>query len=241
MVQELVYKIVVVGDAAVGKSNIMMQYTTGEFNQESMTTIGVEYQNKVIRLGGGGAPVDPSAVVMIPEVKLQIWDTAGQERFRAISRSIYHGARGMMIVYDITKEATFEHVPSWLEEVRTLLPPNTPIFLLGNKCDLEDDRHVKTEVANNFAKEHGMIFLETSAKNRTNIEKAFEWLAQKIFETSNVPSAEDYNNINNNNSSNRSNTNATRVAPQPQTVNLRENDEKNKENNKEGGGKCGKC
>ncbi|CAO3632201.1 unnamed protein product [Mucor hiemalis] len=114
------------------------------------------------------------------QIKLQIWDTAGQESFRSITRSYYRGAAGALLVYDITRRDTFENLPVWLEDVRQHANPNTVITLIGNKCDLEKHRQVSREEAEAFAKEHGLFFLETSAKSAENVEEAFEKTASEI-------------------------------------------------------------
>ncbi|GET86558.1 small GTP-binding protein Rab11, putative [Leishmania tarentolae] len=165
----LSFKIVLIGDSGVGKSNLMTRYTTNEFNQETPSTIGVEFMTKSVKIQNRDA-------------KIQIWDTAGQERFRAISRSIYHGAKGAMLVYDITNQTSFDSIPTWLQELRVFVPVTCCIFLIGNKCDLEHLRVVKKEVADRFARENGLSFLETSALERTNVDKAFEWLAKSVYE-----------------------------------------------------------
>ncbi|AYU76718.1 small GTP-binding protein Rab11 [Leishmania donovani] len=165
----LSFKIVLIGDSGVGKSNLMTRYTTNEFNQETPSTIGVEFMTKSVKIQSRDA-------------KIQIWDTAGQERFRAISRSIYHGAKGAMLVYDITNQTSFDSIPTWLQELRVFVPATCCIFLIGNKCDLEHLRVVKKEAADRFARENGLSFLETSALERTNVDKAFEWLAKSVYE-----------------------------------------------------------
>ncbi|CEG74011.1 Putative Ras-like protein Rab-2A [Rhizopus microsporus] len=114
------------------------------------------------------------------QTKLQIWDTAGQESFRSITRSYYRGAAGALLVYDITRRETFEHLSVWLEDVRQHANPNTVIMLIGNKSDLESKRQVSREEAERFAQENGLFFLETSAKTANNIEEAFVKTAEEI-------------------------------------------------------------
>lgn len=165
----LLFKVVIIGDSSVGKSNLMTRYTTNEFSQDTPATIGVEFMTKSVKVEGRDA-------------KVQIWDTAGQERFRAISRSIYHGAKGAMLVYDITNQQSFDNIPNWLTELRVHVHATCSIFLIGNKCDLEHQRVVKKDVADRFARENGLSFLETSALEKTNVDKAFEWLVKSVYD-----------------------------------------------------------
>lgn len=169
-------KIVIVGNSGVGKSNLMSRYATNEFSQDTQATVGVEFMTKSIQLENR-------------EAKIQIWDTAGQERFRAISRSIYHGAKGAMVVYDVTNQSSFDAIPTWIQELRVFAPATCCIFLIGNKCDLEHLRVVKKEDADRFARENGLSFLETSALERTNVDKAFEWLAKSVYDVLATPAA----------------------------------------------------
>lgn len=114
-------------------------------------TIGVEFGTKIIEVSG-------------EKVKLQIWDTAGQERFRAVTRSYYRGAAGAILVYDITRKATFNRVHSWLSDARSLTSPQTVFILIGNKGDLNDTREVSFDDGKQLAEENGMFFLECSAR-----------------------------------------------------------------------------
>ena len=114
------------------------------------------------------------------QVKLQIWDTAGQESFRSITRSYYRGAAGALLVYDITRRDTFAHLGQWLDEAKQHAQPNMVILLIGNKNDLEDKRAVSTEEGQAFADEHGLLFMETSAKTAYNVEQAFLKTAEEI-------------------------------------------------------------
>ena len=116
------------------------------------------------------------------KIKLQIWDTAGQERFRAVTRSYYRGAAGALMVYDVTRRSTYNHLSSWLTDARNLTNPNTVIFLIGNKCDLEAQRDVTHEEARQFAEENGLMFVEASAKTGERVEDAFLETAKKIFQ-----------------------------------------------------------
>jgi Ras-related protein Rab-2A len=131
-------------------------------------TIGVEFGSKAISIR------DKS-------IKLQIWDTAGQESFRSITRSYYRGAAGALLVYDIARRDTFDHILKWYEEANKNASPHMVILLVGNKCDLEHRRSVTFQEGADFAKEHNMIFIETSAKTSENIEKTFEILTNNIL------------------------------------------------------------
>ncbi|CAL1400152.1 unnamed protein product [Linum trigynum] len=165
---DYVFKVVLIGDSAVGKSQILARFARDEFSLDSKATIGVEFQTRTM-------------VIQHKSVKAQIWDTAGQERYRAVTSAYYRGAVGAMLVYDITKRQTFDHIPRWLEELRGHADKNIVIILIGNKCDLEDQRAVSTEDAKEFAEKEGLFFLETSALNATNVESAFVTVLTEIF------------------------------------------------------------
>jgi len=165
---DYVFKVVLIGDSAVGKSQILSRFARDEFSLDSKATIGVEFQTRTV-------------VIDHKSVKAQIWDTAGQERYRAVTSAYYRGAVGAMLVYDITKRQTFDHVPRWLEELRNHADNNIVIMLVGNKCDLENLRAVPTEDAKEFAQKEGLFFLETSAMEATNVETAFLTVLTEIF------------------------------------------------------------
>ncbi|VVB18105.1 unnamed protein product [Arabis nemorensis] len=165
---DYVFKVVLIGDSAVGKSQILARYARNEFSLDSKATIGVEFQTRTL-------------VIDRKSVKAQIWDTAGQERYRAVTSAYYRGAVGAMLVYDITRRQTFDHIPRWLEELRAHADKNIVIILIGNKSDLEDQRAIPTEDAKEFAEKEGLFFLETSAFNATNVESAFSTVLTEIF------------------------------------------------------------
>ena len=131
-------------------------------------TIGVEFGAKTIQING-------------KTIKIQIWDTAGQEAFQSITRTYYKGAIGALLVYDITRRDTFTHVTKWLDDVRTNSSKNVTVILIGNKKDLEDKRQVSYEEGEAFAKENGLMFLETSAKTAYNVVESFNLSAQCIL------------------------------------------------------------
>jgi len=166
----LLYKVVVTGDSGVGKTNIITRYTANEFSLENKATIGVEFGHAEFKLEDG------------TKIKVQIWDTAGQERFRAITRGYYKGAVGALVVYDITKAATFRNVEKWLTELHEYADADIVIMLVGNKSDLKNQREVYTEDAKKFAEKNNLLFIETSALDGTNIQLAFQQAINKIYE-----------------------------------------------------------
>jgi len=163
------FKYIIVGDTAVGKSCLLLQFTDKRFQPVHDLTIGVEFGSRTLQISGS-------------PVKLQIWDTAGQEKFRSITRSYYRGAAGALLVYDITRRETFEHLTTWLEDCRKYSSIDITIILIGNKSDLDSQRAVPTEEAAKFAETHGLVFLETSAKTAHNVEQAFTNSAKTIYE-----------------------------------------------------------
>ncbi|KAE8698017.1 Ras-related protein RABA3 [Hibiscus syriacus] len=164
---DYVYKVVVIGDSAVGKTRILSRFTKNEFCFDSKSTIGVEFQTRTVTIKN-------------KLVKAQIWDAAGQERYRAVTSAHCRGALGAMLVYDITKRQTFDHVARWVEELRAHADNSIVIMLIGNKADLVDHRVVPTEDAVEFAEDQGLFFAETSAHSGDNVDKAFFKLLEEI-------------------------------------------------------------
>ena len=163
------FKYIFIGDTGVGKSCLLLQFTDQRFRQQHDLTIGVEFGSRTVKISD-------------KNLKLQIWDTAGQESFKSITRSYYRGAAGALLVYDITRKETFNHLTRWLEEVRQNGNPDIMVMLIGNKADLDSRRQVSTEEGERFAKENGLIFLETSAKTAFNVEQAFLQTSQMIYD-----------------------------------------------------------
>ncbi|XP_062081004.1 ras-related protein RABA5b-like [Humulus lupulus] len=166
--EEYLFKIVLIGDSAVGKSNLLSRFARNEFDPTSKATIGVEFQTQVVDIDG-------------KEIKAQIWDTAGQERFRAVTSAYYRGAVGALVVYDITRKTTFDSVKRWLDELSTHCDTTVARMLVGNKCDLENIRDVSVDEAKSFAEEEGLFFIETSALESTNVQSAFETVIKDIY------------------------------------------------------------
>ncbi|XP_022136956.1 ras-related protein RABA2a [Momordica charantia] len=165
---DYLFKVVLIGDSGVGKSNLLSRFTRNEFCLESKSTIGVEFATRTLQVEGR-------------TVKAQIWDTAGQERYRAITSAYYRGALGALLVYDTTKAMTFDNVSRWLKELRDHADSNIVIMLIGNKTDLKHLRAVATEDAQSYAEKEGLSFLETSALEATNVEKAFQTILSEIY------------------------------------------------------------
>ena len=154
-------KFIIIGDAAVGKSNLLVRYTSGQFKEEYQLTIGVEFGSNDVIIGDN-------------TYRIQIWDTAGQENFRSITRSYYKNTACAIIVYEISNKKSFENISSWIEECKNTAPKSILMVLVGNKCDLEDNREVTEEEGREFAEKNGMLFFETSAKTGKNVEELFK-------------------------------------------------------------------
>ena len=154
-------KFIIVGDSSVGKSNILLRFSHNTFDPGHQATLGIEFANKHL-------------IYNNTDYLIQIWDTAGQENFRSITRSYYKASAVAMVVYDITKEESFEHIQSWIKDCKELAPRTVLLVLIGNKTDLEDQRQITKERGEKLAKENNMIFLETSALNGNGIKEAFQ-------------------------------------------------------------------
>ncbi|UYV78886.1 RAB43 [Cordylochernes scorpioides] len=159
---DFLFKIVLIGDCSVGKTCVVQRFKSGMYSERHGNTIGVDFTMKTLTIEG-------------KRVKLQIWDTAGQERFRTITQSYYRSANGVIIVFDITKKATFLNVQQWIEEVGRYTAPNIPLLLVGNKCDLEAEREIQYQEALSLIEKFPQFItvIETSAKEDTNVEQAF--------------------------------------------------------------------
>lgn len=176
---DFLFKLLLIGDSGVGKSCLLLRFADDTYTESYISTIGVDFKIRTIELDG-------------KTVKLQIWDTAGQERFRTITSSYYRGAHGIIIVYDITDRESFDNVKQWLSEIDRYACENVNKLLVGNKCDMDTKRQVEYEEAKAFAEERGIPFLETSAKDATNVEKAFIQMASDIkSRMAMVPAAEE--------------------------------------------------
>ena len=165
---EMMFKVVLVGDSFVGKTNIMSKYIKNEFHEDSKATVGVEFGSKQFTIEGH-------------LIKAQIWDTAGQERYKAITSAYYKGAKGAFIVYDITRKQSFESVEKWVNDVTAVADKKITIILIGNKSDLEDQRQVSKEQGQDKANKLELAFLETSALSGENLDKAFDMMMNEVY------------------------------------------------------------
>ena len=175
---EMMVKVILIGDSAVGKTNIMSKYLKNQFIEDSKATVGVEFGSKLFTINGHN-------------IKAQIWDTAGQEKYKAITGAYYKGSKGAFVVYDITKKDTFESVDKWINDLKSTGDPKMTIIIIGNKLDLEHKREVLKEQGEEKAKSFGCAFLETSAFSGDNIEKGFEMMISEIFKKYGNDSLED--------------------------------------------------
>lgn len=164
-----IYKIILVGDSGVGKTCLLSMYINGKCGP-AIPTIAVEFCTKEIELADNC------------KVKVQLWDTAGQERFKSMSVSVIKTVEGLVLVYSITNQLTFQNLETWLKQLQDVTDiSKKPIIIVGNKSDLIDSREVSYEEGEKFAKEHGYKFFETSAKNGTNVQEAFNEIFEQLY------------------------------------------------------------
>ena len=164
---DYLFKFLLIGNSAVGKSSLLLRFSDNIFNESFLPTIGVDFKIRTIDLGGKTA-------------KLQIWDTAGQERFKTITATYYKGAHGIILVYDITDKQSFRDIDNWLGEVEKHASENVVKMLVGNKCDLESQRQVTYQEGKELADSLGLKFLETSAKDKVNVDQSYLTLVKEI-------------------------------------------------------------
>lgn len=168
--EDYLFKIVLLGDSSVGKSAIITRYFKNEFFINSKSTVGVELHSKNI-------------VYKDKKIKAQIWDTSGQERYKAITSSYFKGAKGAIIVYDITKRETLKNAEEWHHLLKQSNSETMIVMLVGNKEDKELERAVTVEEGQCVAKKLGISFIETSAKEKTNVIEAFTQIIHTISES----------------------------------------------------------
>lgn len=162
-------KLLMIGDSGVGKSCLLLRFSDDSFTTSFITTIGIDFKIKTVEIEG-------------KKVKLQIWDTAGQERFRTITTAYYRGAMGILLVYDVTDEQSFLNIRNWIRNIEQHASDSVEKILIGNKCDMTEDKVIDTNRGQELADEYGIKFFETSAKTDTNVKKAFIAIATDIVE-----------------------------------------------------------
>ena len=166
---DFIFKVLLLGNSDVGKSSLLLRYVDSVWNDAFVPTIGVDFKVKTLNIND-------------KKIKMQIWDTAGQERFRTVVATYFRGAHGILLLYDVTNKDSFKNLESWLIEIEKNAKEKVLKILIGNKCDLTDDREISTEEGKAFALRNGMEFMETSAKMNTNVTEAFETLGKLMIE-----------------------------------------------------------
>ena len=162
------YKVLLLGDSSVGKSCLLLRFCDNCFQEAHLTTIGLDFRVKAINLDNNR------------KVKIQIWDTAGEDRFRSITRNYYKGAKGILLIFDVTDKESFAHIKDWVERIHDESPEGITICLIGNKIDRNEDRVISNEEGKKLAEECKISYFETSAKIGTGVEEVFTSLVKKI-------------------------------------------------------------
>ncbi|XP_060747840.1 RAB3D, member RAS oncogene family, b isoform X1 [Tachysurus vachellii] len=169
---DYMFKLLIIGNSSVGKTSFLFRYADDSFTSAFVSTVGIDFKVKTVFRNN-------------KRIKLQIWDTAGQERYRTITTAYYRGAMGFLLMYDITNQDSFNAVQDWATQIKTYSWDNAQVILVGNKCDLEDDRLIPAENSQRLADELGFQFFEASAKDNINVKQVFERLVDVICEKMN--------------------------------------------------------
>ncbi len=181
-----IIRLITIGNSACGKTSLSIRYTQDEYDDNGVSTIGIDFRLKTIEEANGRM------------TKVQIWDTSGQERFHSITYNYFRQANGVAIVYDVTNQNSFDDVKRWINDVQTYAPKDITTILIGNKCDVDEEKRViTTDVGKALAKQNGIkFFFETSAKQNVNVKEAFDCLVEQV--TQKLNSNTNHNNNNNN-------------------------------------------
>ena len=196
-------QLLIIGDSSVGKTSILTRYTTGNFKEEYLATVGLDYFSK-------------QELINNKTIQIKIWDTAGQERYKALTPAYFKNAEGVLVVYDVTATDSFNNLKFWINSIKTNMESKNikiPIVLMGNKIDLEESREIRKEIAEKYANENNYKYFESSAKTGEGIDKAVrELVVQVINQTNNLDEQKEFrkdsvqikeDSIENNNSSNK--------------------------------------
>lgn len=181
---DYLFKLLLIGDSGVGKTCILFRFSEDAFNTTFISTIGeltCSVESSVLIPLSSGIDFKIRTIDLDgKKIKLQIWDTAGQERFRTITTAYYRGAMGIMLVYDVTSEKSFDNIKNWIRNIEENASSDVEKMILGNKCDINDRRQVTKARGEQLAMEYDIKFMETSAKSSLNVEEAFFTLARDI-------------------------------------------------------------
>ena len=166
---DYIFKIVLIGDTCVGKSCILVRFSDDVFVENYVTTIGVDFRFKTM-------------IVKNKIAKIQIWDTAGQERYRSITTAYYRGAAAIIICCDSTNKESFYNINNWIDEISKYTDKDVDKLVLMNKCDLIQERQIDKNEISKFEKENGLKIMEVSAKTGNGIDKAFEYIIERLID-----------------------------------------------------------
>ena len=170
---DLILKLLIVGDSSVGKTNFIMRFINNEFNNNYMTTSGIDLKTKDIE-------------VKNKKIRIQIWDTAGQVKYKAITRNLFLKVLGVLIIYDITNEKSYNNLKSWVKLIREECGSHMQIIIVGNKCDLDSERKINQDEVMNYAEEEKIEYIETSCKTGENVHKVVKTICEKILENNDL-------------------------------------------------------
>ena len=172
---DYILKLLIVGDSTVGKTNFIMRFINDKFNESYMTTSGIDLKTKDIEIKN-------------KNIRIQIWDTAGQEKYRAITRNLFLKVLGVLIIYDITNEKSYNNLKTWVQLIREDCGSHMQIIIVGNKCDLDSERKINQEEVMKYAKKEKIEYIETSCKTGENVQKAVKTICEKILENNDLSS-----------------------------------------------------